>query len=152
MEPPCPDESDFSEDELFQLRWMQTHGIPPHKLCDKTDPGRIPAAAGKPVRTRAGYSENQVDEEIDLHGDDIQGGLFKVEQLLERARRQKYQRVRIIHGVGADGAEAQSLRLSIRRFLNTRARGWIQGWRYDHLNEGSVVVDFSGNQQGTEIV
>jgi DNA-nicking Smr family endonuclease len=88
---------------------------------------------------RHGHSERAVAEELDLHGEGIDQGIFAVEQLLIRAQSARYGCVRVIHGTGDIGSQA-TLRNQIKRWLNTKAGKWVERWEYDNANQGSVII------------
>jgi DNA-nicking Smr family endonuclease len=136
----------LSPEEEFQLQWIQKHGVNPDLKGDR--PGETVHESqkqGKKGKPRIS-SNLEVDEELDLHGEDIESGLHHVEQLIDRARSYGYGRVRIIHGVGSDESGYENLRTKIRRFLKTRARGWIKSWTYDNPSEGSLIINFTKSQ------
>lgn len=138
----------LSPEEEFQLRWIQKHGVNARKDEEEDFPDERPPAGVEQKFRRRAAPELEVDEEMDLHGDDIQTALFKLEQMIERARTHGYRRARIIHGVGTEADYGNSLRLQIKKYLNTRAQGWITSWAYDNPTEGSLIIHFSGTGGG----
>ncbi|MFH1761166.1 MAG: Smr/MutS family protein [bacterium] len=132
---------EYSPEEKFQLEWIQKYGVDPDKYGDPELEEDMASLKKYHVKEKRIKSNIEVDEEIDLHGEDIESGLFILEQLLKRAVKYGYKRVRVIHGVGEIGISAKSLRLEIRRFLNSSAKGWYKDWQYDNPTEGSLIIN-----------
>ena len=129
----------------FQINWINRHAVSlEHKfegfgetrLRDKKQPPkRLRKDAAKPKRR---IDEEPVDEELDLHGLTVDQGVAETEMFLELAREYKLNAVRIVHGLGPD--RGRSLRSEILRYLKTKARGRIRGFRIEPHNMGAVVV------------
>jgi len=145
------DQDSLSEAEKFQLKWMKQHGIQENLTGDRQidwenqEKHKAHSKKKKPEKKRNPTSPDffdPIEESLDLHGEDIETALFRVEKLLERARSLKFKGIRIIHGVGEGRVEKESLRLSIKRYLNTKAKGKIRSWTYENASEGSLVIRF----------
>jgi DNA-nicking Smr family endonuclease len=135
------DFSENNEDTRFMIEWMHRH---PASL-DAKFAGNPPLRQNFPRSGKPGYkrkslfSEASIGEELDLHGETVDQGIFALEQLLSRAAQARYECVRIIHGTG-DTSSPHTLRQEIRRWLDTKGKKFAARWEYEDANEGAVIV------------
>jgi len=120
-----------------QLAWLESN-----RIFDKD-------AAAPPVRNvhvkkikkkkrSTSFSEPPADSEIDLHGLGLEEAVCKVQLELELAKKNKWKRIRIVHGIGEKSGGV------IRKFLEQKFRsewsGWVSEYRYERNNRGSSLA------------
>ena len=138
-------EDEFSEekpDPKFMLDWMRMYpasleakfaGSKPDDEDDKKSPD-------KPYfKRKTKIVDYTVGEELDLHGETVDQGIFAIEELIARALRARMECVRVIHGTG-DVNSAHTLRTAVKRWLTTRGTKYIARWEYENDSEGAVII------------
>ena len=128
----------------FQLEWIARHhtsleskfeGFKDIPANRKHAPKRVKKILARQKRR---ITEEPADEEIDLHGLTIDQGVAETEMFIELARQYKLGSIRIVHGLGPD--RGRSLRSEVLRYLKTRAKGKIKGFKIEPHNQGAVIV------------
>jgi DNA-nicking Smr family endonuclease len=131
-------------ENTFQLEWISRHAVSLDKKFEgfrETSPGRktAPKRLKKlPPRTKRRITEESVDEELDLHGLTVDQGIAETEMFIDLAREYRLGAIRIVHGLGPD--TGRSLRSEVQRFLKTRGKGKIKGFKIEPHNQGAVIV------------
>ena len=96
----------MNDDNDFQINWINSHPCSPEEKFsgknedENKDIKNHSHKSKKHDLKKRWFLEAEVDEEIDLHGEAIEDGIFKMEQLIMRAIEYKYKKIRIIHGFG----------------------------------------------------
>jgi DNA-nicking Smr family endonuclease len=128
----------------FQLDWISRHpatiegkfeGFQELATNRKHAPKRLKKILAKQKRRIA---EEPADEELDLHGLTIDQGVAETEMFIELARQYKLDSIRIVHGLGPD--QGRSLRTEVLRYLKTKAKGKITGYKIEPHNQGAVII------------
>ncbi len=131
-------------DTDFQLEWIKHHAVsleskfegfdekPAHKNPVSKHLKKILTAKKRKI------SEETVDEELDLHGLTIDQGVAEAELFIEMAGQYNLNSVRIVHGLGPDNGP--SIRSEVIRFLKTKGKGKISGYKIEPHNQGAVIV------------
>jgi DNA-nicking Smr family endonuclease len=128
----------------FQCEWIRLHGASLEKKFEgfkekPSDHRLLPKRLKKVAfKQKHRFSEESVDEELDLHGMTIEQGLGETETFLDLARHYKLSAIRVIHGLGPDSGP--SLRSEVLRYLKTKAKGKIQGFKIEPHNQGAVII------------
>jgi DNA-nicking Smr family endonuclease len=120
-----------------QLTWLKNN-----RVFDKdavTLPIRdVHVKKNKKRKRKNSFSEPFADSEIDLHGLGLEEALCKVELELELAKKNKWKRIRIVHGIGEKSGGI------IRKILEQKFRSeWsvcISEYRYERNNRGSSLA------------
>jgi len=120
-----------------QLAWLQNN-----RIFDK-DAAALPtkkvhAKKIKKKKGRANTEEPIADSEIDLHELGVEEAMCKVELELELAKKNKWKRIRIVHGIGEKSGGI------IRKVLEQKFRSeWsnlVSDYRYERNNRGSSLA------------
>jgi len=120
-----------------QLAWLNNNNI-----IDK-DATALPAKTphAKKIRKKKknlAQKEVPADSEIDLHELGVEEAVCKVQLELELAKKNKWKRIRIVHGIGEQSGGV------IRKVLEKRFRSewriFISEYRYEKNNRGSSLA------------
>jgi len=120
-----------------QLAWLQNN-----RIFDKDKaalpPKNVHAKKTKKKNRRANIEEPSADSEIDLHELGVEEAMCKVELELELAKKNKWKRIRIVHGIGEKSGGI------IRKVLEQKFRSeWsslVIEYRYERNNRGSSLA------------
>jgi DNA-nicking Smr family endonuclease len=92
----------------------------------------------KKKKRKTMHIESSVDSEIDLHGLGLEEALCKVGLELELAKKNKWKRIRIVHGKGEKSGGI------IRKVLEQKFRSewsiWVSEYSYERNNRGSSLA------------
>ena len=120
-----------------QLAWLESNHI-----FDKdaaTPPVKdVHVKKNKRKNRKVSFTEPSADSEIDLHELGVEEALCKVELELELAKKNKWKRIRIVHGIGEKSGGA------IRKILEQKFRSewsvWVSEYRHERNNRGSSLA------------
>jgi len=120
-----------------QLLWLENNHI-----FDKdavAPPVRdVHVKKNKKKNRMSSFKEPPADSEIDLHKLGVEEAVCKVELELELAKKNKWKRIRIVHGIGERSGGI------IRKVLEQKFRsewsGFVSEYRYEKSNRGSSLA------------
>jgi len=120
-----------------QLAWLQNNSI-----FDK-DKAALPRknVHVKKIKKKGikSYSKEPVaDSEIDLHELGLEEAICKVELELELAKKNKWKRIRIVHGIGEKSGGV--IRKALEQKFRSEWSGLVSEYRYERNNRGSSLA------------
>jgi len=120
-----------------QLAWLQSNYV-----FDK-DKAALPRKNVHVKKTKKksrkfNIEEPIADSEIDLHELGLEEAICKVELELELAKKNKWKRIRIVHGIGAKSGGI--IRKALEQKFRSEWSGLISEYHYERNNRGSSLA------------
>ena len=120
-----------------QLAWLQDNCV-----FDK-DKAALPrknvhVKKTKKKRRKSSVEEPFADSEIDLHELGLEEAICKVELELELAKKNRWKRVRIVHGIGEKSGGI--IRKALEQKFRSEWSGLVSEYRYERNNRGSSLA------------
>jgi len=125
------------DDISVQLDWLQNHCIydkDKAALPRKNVHVRKPKKKGK----RISIEEPFADSEIDLHELGLEEAMCRVELELELAQKNRWKRIRIVHGIGAKSGGI--IRKALEQKFRSEWSSLVSEYRYERNNRGSSLA------------
>jgi DNA-nicking Smr family endonuclease len=123
-----------------QLAWLQNNCV-----FDK-DAAALPvknvhSKKTKKKNRKASKEEPLADVEIDLHELGLEEAMCKVELELELAKKNKWRRIRIVHGIGEKSGGI--IRKALEQKFRSEWSNLVSQYRYERNNRGSSLATLS---------
>ncbi len=120
-----------------QLAWLENNCI-----FDK-DKATLPRKNVHVKKTkkkgrRASIEEPFADSEIDLHELGLEEAICRVELELELAKKNRWKRIRIVHGIGAKSGGV--IRKALEQKFRSEWSNLVSEYRYERNNRGSSLA------------
>ncbi len=120
-----------------QLAWLENNCI-----FDK-DKAALPSKKvhikkAKKKRRSIGIEEPFADSEIDLHELGLEEAICRVELELELAKKNRWKRIRIVHGIGAKSGGV--IRKALEQKFRSEWSSLVSEYRYERNNRGSSLA------------
>jgi len=120
-----------------QLAWLQNN-----RVFDKdavaTPVKNVHTKKIKKKKSRANTEEPVADSEIDLHELGVEEAMCKVELELELAKKHKWKRIRIVHGIGEKSGGL--IRKALEQKFRSEWSNLVSDYRYERNNRGSSLA------------
>jgi DNA-nicking Smr family endonuclease len=120
-----------------QLAWLQNNCVF-DKDAAALPPRNVHAKKTKKKNRKAFKEEPLADTEIDLHELGLEEAMCKVELELELAKKNKWKRIRIVHGIGEKSGGI--IRKALEQKFRSEWSNLVSQYRYERNNRGSSLA------------
>jgi len=120
-----------------QLAWLQNNRVF-DKDAAATPVKNVHTKKIKKKKGRINTEEPVADSEIDLHELGVEEAMCKVELELELAKKHKWKRIRIVHGIGEKSGGL--IRKALEQKFRSEWSNLVSEYRYEKNNRGSSLA------------